>query len=250
MRFRMSASLRLAAALCMLVSTTACLGTAGDGEAPPNRIIAQNLDIEEGRAVRFGIAPSEPFAHVLVTFAPESAGLMLCPLTSVDGEIPSPARCRVDVGSGVRETVTTAGLQGVAIVATRGHLDADVTVEFEGPTRAISAVLPEIVAPDASCDDEVSCSLLIEVTPFRDGRLEARASWDGPRAELLLLQGRILARSARATGLPYRTVSRSAGAAPLSVDGRLSRSGEYALILRQLAGAASLRDVRIDAAWP
>lgn len=227
-----------------------CVGSTPRRETPPNRIIAQNLVVDGSGALRFGLSPAEPFAHVLTVFEPASGGLMVCPLTSIDADLPPAQACRGDIGSGVRETVTTPGLRAVALVATREPLDADVTVEFTGASRAISARLPQIAPPRGVCVD-VDCSPLIEVTPVQDGAFTARADWRGPEATLVLLQGRILARSVTANpGLPYREEARTDGASPRSIEARLSRTGEYALILRQAAGAAALTAVRIEATWP
>lgn len=241
--------MRLIAAIALVLTLPGCAGTASREEVPPNRIIAQNLSIGED-GLRFGFAPGEPFAHVLTSFTPDSGGLMICPLPSMDSALPPSTSCRTDVRSGVRETVTSQGLRAVALVATRERLDADVTVEFTGTSRSISALIPFIAAPVGPCPD-VDCSPLIEVTPGHDGPLKARASWTGPSATLVLLQGRILARSVTANpGLPYREEARTEGPSPRSLDAQLSRTGEYALILRQAAGAGPLTDVHIDATWP
>lgn len=234
----------------LTLALAACGGATTSSEGPPNRIIAQNLVIENGAPLRFGIAPSEPFAHVLTNFTPASGGLMVCPLPSLDAPLPPRATCRTDIGAGVRETVTAPGLRAVALVATRGSLAADVTVEFSGPSRAISAVIGSVPPPVGACED-VDCSPLIEVSPGRDGPLTARATWSGPAATLELLQGRILARSMTANpDLPYREEARTDGASPLSLEARLSRTGEYALILRQAPDAAAMTAVRIEAVWP
>lgn len=244
---------RSAVVACALVAVLpACLGgTGARTTVPPNRIVGQNLTVERGDAIRFGFAPSEPFASALVTFSPAAAVITLCPLTSVSAALPALTACRAVVGSGVRETVTVAGLRGLAVVATRAAVTVDVVLEFEGSSRAIAIRVPRINAPTvgAACAD-VDCSPLFEVSPARDGAFTARATWSGPSATLVLLQGRILARSLTSTGLPYREVARAEGAGAGSISGRLSETGEYALVLRQAAGAGTLTDVRIDTTWP
>jgi hypothetical protein len=214
-------------------------------------LLAQNLDLFGGdaRAVRLGFQPFAETAYVRVQFEPDDARVAVCPLQGVDDAIVH-ARCRNDIGSGVREPITSDGLKAVAIVLTgSGRVRADVRVEFDEAGREVSIRVPALPAPPgaAVCRDN-GCNPFFEVRPVRGGAFSARATWSGGGATFVLLSGTVLGRSQTSTGVPYAEAVRRDGRSPLQISTRLSAPAEYALVLRQTTGA--LTDIAIDSRWP
>ena len=133
------------------------------------------------------------------------------------------------------------------------EVTADVLLVYDETSRAVSFRLPTVQDPPgaAACKDN-ACNPFFEVRPTRSGDFSARATWTGPAATLVLLQGSVLGRSFTATGVPYREASKDRGESALEVGARLSAPAEYALALMQSAGPGrgALRDVTIEATWP
>lgn len=221
----------------------------GSGRPPPVELITQNLVLFEGRgsALRFAFEPADPSARVIARLEPSTAHVSLCPLTSLLAPLPPTERCR-DASSGVRENVSGEGLRAIAIVLGGApRATADLRLEFAEASREVNVMIPRLVPPPGAgeCDDD-GCDTFFEMLPARSGPFRARATWDGPGAELTFLQGRVVARSFTATGLPYKVAARAAGTSPRHIGGHTSAGDEYALFLR---GREELRDVTIDATW-
>lgn len=247
------AVLALATAGGILVASRIPEERGGDGgRPPPVELLAQNLVVFEGRdaALRIAFEPADPSARVIARLDPATARVTLCPLGSLDEPLPPPQECR-DASSGVREDVAGEGLRAVAIVlAGAERATADVRLEFAERGRDVSIAIPRLASPPGldDCADE-GCDTFVEMAPARTGPFRARARWTGNGAELLFLQGRVVARSFTATGLPYKIAGRATGRGPLTVEAHTSAGDEYALFLRSAARSTELRAVRIDASW-
>lgn len=248
-----------------LVLATACTGGRSDAVPSPTPsrppavvLIGRNIALLPGeeRALRIGFEPFEPSARVIVSFRPPGARVTVCPLEGVAAAVPGDrARCRRDVGSGVRETVGAAGMRAVAVtVDGEREVSADVTLEYDEAGRDFEIRFPLVRRPSGgvSCEDN-ACNPFFEVRPTRSGAFSARARWSGSGATLILFQGSVLGRSQTATGVPYREAARADGSSPLSIRTRLSAPGEYALALRHASigpETTSLQDVEIEGSWP
>lgn len=246
-----------------LIATVGVLLLAACGSDPPSssggrppvaRLIAENVRLVPGeeRAVRIGFEPFTSVAQLRVEFRPSSAIVSLCALPALDAPIER-SRCRVGVGSGVREELRLRGLKATAIMLDAGDVTADLSLEFDEAGRRIALRLPELPRPPAvaACADN-ACNPFFELVPTRSGAFDARARWDGGPASLVLLQGRVLGRSFTATGIPYAQAARADGGSPLRIGTRLAAPGEYALAFSQSPAAATgaLTSIAIDVTWP
>lgn len=246
----------VAAALLLLLA--ACSGdgqgSAGDrSQPPPATLIGENIHLAPGDdAARIGFQPAGASADMIVAFRPATARVSLCPLTGVDAPLPPIERCRRDVGSGVREPVSGAGMRAVGIVLEGDRAaTADLFLEFDQAGREIVVRLPVMRAMrSASACEDNECNPFFELRPTRNGRFTASARWSGPRARLLLLQGRVLGRSFTATGVPYAVPADETGASPLRISGQMSAPGEYAVALRPTTSGQPLRDIRLEMRFP
>lgn len=248
-----------AAACALALALIAC----ADGGEPPRpggsparppsatlRGVNVLLPPGEDGAIRIGIDPAEPSARMIVSLRPGAAGVALCPLASAADPLPDLTECR-DAASGVRETVTAPGLRAIGIVSRATALvGVGLVVEFAERSRAVAIHFPLIRRPPGvtDCRDN-ACNPFFELTPTRGGRFRATARWQGGRGRLVLLQGRVLAKSFTATGVPYAEPARAEGAPPLTIEARMSAPAEYALALAQ-QGVEDLAGVVIDAVWP
>lgn len=243
--------------LLAILALASCTG-AGPGNqsgVPTVKLLAQNLSLFPGvdQAVRIGFQTGSSSANIIVDLTPDTAALAVCPLAALGGEIPPLTTCK-DVGSGVREPITSSGLAAVALVVSGvPSARANVRLEYDDGGHQITVQIPFLPAPDsaAACTDN-NCNPFFELTPLRNGAFTATATWKGPAGTLALLQGRVLGRSQTATGIPYREAARKDGTPPVSITSQLSSQGEYALAISQPAGAnaAPLTDVFLSATWP
>jgi hypothetical protein len=222
---------------------------------PTVKLLAQNLSLFPGndQAVRIGFQTGSSSANIIVDLKPDTAALAVCPLTALGAELPLVATCR-DVGSGVREPITSAGLAAVALVLSGvPSARANVRLEYDDGGHQMSVQIPFLPAPESeqACKDN-GCNPFFELTPLRNGTFTATATWKGPAGTLEILQGSVLGRSQTATGIPYREAARANGSPPLSITSRLSSQAEYALAITQPTGAtaAPLTDVFLSAGWP
>jgi len=252
------------ACLASVVAIGACTGDDGTvpsaptgRNAPTVEVLGQNLELLPGiqNAFRVGFEPRGSSVDIIVTARPDTARITICPLGSVDDALPAVTSCRRDLPSGVRESVGRPGFGGVAIILDGDDaVSADLFVGYPEAGRALAIRMPVLQSgsPGGTCDDN-ACNPFFELRPTRGGPFDARATWDGPEATLVLLQGRVLGRAQTATGLPYVEAARADGSAPLGIDTTMSAPGEYALVFRhraQRSGDDVMRDVRIDASWP
>jgi hypothetical protein len=251
------------APILLLVLAAACSGDpvtdptrTGEPQPPVARLIAQNLELIPGaeHAVRIGLKAADDAAHVIVTIHHARARVSICPITSLDGPLPAITSCRRDIGSGVREPVGIPGLRALAIVASgTDAFRADARIEFAEGERAVRIAAPRVRAPAGSSCRDNACNAFFELTPPIAGAFAATASWRGPEATLVLLQGSVLARSQTATGLPYGEPARADGASPLRIMTTLAAPAEYAVVFRHRTirpGEAALEDVVLEINWP
>jgi len=207
-------------------------------------LIARNLALVEGEdnAIRIGFR-SGGSARLILRFVPDTARVMLCPLTEVTQPLAS-ASCQADIFSGVRQDIATPGLAGVALVLQAGSAVGDLSVDYDATTRDVSIRLPYLAATARApgCKDN-ACNPFFELTPVRAGTFSATATWTGTGATLVLLQGSVVGRSLTATGLPYAEPARESGPSPLHLSSRLSAPAEYAIALQRRCGRSrSTRD--------
>lgn len=258
-------------AACKDASPAPAPSRSGD-EPPAVTLDARGIPLLDGPdgAPRFVIDAAERTAHVIVNAyaaadrpddiarrpVPPGLRVSLCPIGSIDAAVKITDRCRTDIGMGVREPVPVPDPGGFAIVTRGAAADvlADVVVQYPEGGRAVAVSLPVLRGPagGTNCSDN-GCNPFFELRPTRKGRLKATASWEGPDATLVLLQGNVLGRSQTATGIPYRDAAISSGMSPLAIESEMIAPGEYALALRHAKlrpGEPSLRRIRIDAEWP
>lgn len=249
--------MKRAVPLLAILALAACAG-GGPGKqsgVPTVRLLAQNLSLFPGsdQAARIGFQTGSDSANIIVDLTPDTAALAVCPLTALGGQLPPLSSCK-DVGSGVREPITSSGLTAVALVVSGvSSARANVRLEYDDGGHQITVQIPFLPAPDsaAACRDN-NCNPFFELTPLRSGAFTATATWKGPAGTLALLQGSVLGRSQTATGIPYREAARKDGTPPLTITSQLSSQGEYALAISQPAGpnAAPLIGVFLSASWP
>jgi hypothetical protein len=218
-------------------------------------VLGQNILILPGRgnAVRLEIEAAEPGVRLIVTFPDTGSILRACAVASAEaalGGAPAPA-CRSELPSGVREDLVSDGTaRAVGIwVETGPAVTANIRLEYAEAGRRIGIRLPALRAPanPAVCKDN-ACNPFFEVRPVKGGPFAATATWSGGSARLALLEGRVLARSFSATGVPYAVAAADEGGSPAAVRTRLSAPAEYALVLD--SNRENLSGIRIDAMWP
>ena len=249
--------MRKVAVFLVIVAFASCTaaGTTKQSGVPTLTLRAQNLQLfpGSGQAVRIGFQTATGSADIIADLTPDTAALAVCPLAALGADIPPVTTCK-DVGSGVRETITSAGLAAVALVVSGvPSARANVRLEYDDGGHAMSVQTPFLAAPDASpaCKDN-GCNPFFELTPLRNGAFNATAAWKGPAGTLVMLQGSVLGRSLTATGIPYREAARADGSSPLSIATNLSSQAEYGLVITQPPGpaAAPLGDVILNSTWP
>ena len=256
MRSRLIVLMLLALAACTNGGSTKPTASASGTPRPPSLVVvARNIQIGRGidHAVRFGFAPDDPTARVIVTYPDNGSIVAACGLGAIDQKIAglSEPTCFSELPSGVRhEMALLSGLKGAAFwVRTGEPVRADVRIEFAEGTRAISIRLPSAPAiPDVDACKDNGCNAVIEIAPVKAGRFTATASWSGGSARLALLEGTVLAKSFTATGIPYRIDAEQESPVSASIEAELSAPAEYALVLDK--NGADLTDVQIQTDWP
>jgi hypothetical protein len=255
---------RRAATLLLLVTAVACprhtaapapkpTGS-GSAEPPSVTVLAENLLLVPGaqNAVRVGFAPADPSVRVIASFADIGAVVGVCALASPDAVVPAArdqSGCINDLASGVRETLVGEGeLGAVALwVRTGPSVTVQLQVEYSERNRRLELHLPASRAQPSGCRDN-ACNPFFEVVPVRGGEFSARATWSGGPARLALLEGRVLAHSYSATGIPYNVPAEEEGSPPLTLATHLSAPAEYALVLDQ--NTTDIAAIDITARWP
>ena len=240
-----------------MLALAACTGAgpAKQSGVPTVKLLAENLQLFPGveQTVRIGFQTATSSTFIKADLTPDTAALAVCPLAALGAELPPVDICK-DVGSGVRETITSDGMTAVALVVSGvPSARANVQLEYDDGGHEMSVQIPFLAAPDSSaaCKDN-GCNPFFELTPVRNGAFTATTAWKGPGGTLVMLQGSVLGRSLTATGIPYREAARADGRPPLSIKGTMSSQGEYALVLTQQPGtaAAPLQNVIVSASWP
>jgi hypothetical protein len=248
---------KTAAGFLLIVLLGACTTTGNTKQSgvPTLTLLAENLQVFSGtdQAVRLGFQSASGSTDIIADLTPDTAALAVCPLTALGGDLPPMAECK-DVGSGVRETITSDGIAAVALVISGvSSAKANVKLQYDDGGHDASAQIPFLAAPDASaaCKDN-GCNPFFELTPVQNGMFTASAAWKGPTGTLVMLQGSVLGRSLTATGVPYREAARADGPSPLSIKAALSSEGEYALAITEPPGsaAAPLQNVILSGSWP
>ena len=246
---------RAVALLAIVLASCTGGGNAKQSGVPTVKLLAENLQLFPGveQAVRIGFQTATGSVDIIADLKPDTAALAVCPLSSLGAELPPIATCK-NVGSGVREPITSGGIAAIALVVSGvASAQANVQLEYDDGGHAVSAQIPFLAVPDtsAACRDN-GCNPFFELTPVRNGALSATAAWKGPGGALVMLQGSVLGRSLTATGIPYREAARADGRSPLSIKATLASQGEYALVITQPAGptAAPLENVIVNAVWP
>lgn len=254
--------MRRALCFALLVVCSACSGeepdpSASDPARPlPVRLVAQNLELLPGDALaaRIGFDPIDNAAHIIVTPREADARISVCALSSVDAALPGSGSCKRDIASGVREPIRARDMRAIAIKAAGANaVRADIRLEFEEASRAVTIVLPRLRAPASPDCADNACNPFFELVPTAAGAFQARARWTGPDATLVLLQGSVLGRSHTATGIPYGEPARASGASPLAIETTMGAPAEYAVVLRHQnlrPGAPALEDVVLEIDWP
>jgi hypothetical protein len=262
MRRRLRATLTIAIALaaCTDGSPAPRAAPTGTPTPPSVTLVAENVLLPTGpeNAVRIGFDAFDPSARVIVRDSPASAAgaqteapaVALCPLAHTADSLPPLTECAL-ADPGVRAELTgDRALGGLAIIS-RGDRLAAVTVvlEYSEGSRAVSVRMPLIrQGPGASACKDNACNPFFEVLPSRGGEFRASATWSGGEARLVLLSGRVRARSFSATGVPYGEPAGGDGPPPLRIRTRLSSPAEYALALTAIDG--DLSAVTVEASWP
>ena len=257
---------RILAATMIALSLAACprraptpqTSPSGAGSAQPPSIVllVQNVMLQPDatRAVRIGFAPADPTVRLIANFADIGAVVGACALANVTDPVPAgrdQPGCLNDLGAGVRESLAPGDRLGAVALWVRSGpaLAVRIQLEYSERTRDIDVRIPVLTAPvsPSACTDN-ACNPFIEMTPVRGGEFRARASWTNGTARLALLEGRILARSFTATGIPYGIPAQETGPSPVSIVTRLSAPAEYALVFdRNVADATA---IDLTAHWP
>jgi hypothetical protein len=247
-------------ALLLAVTTSACREDFFDptpGATGPEQqrveLVARGVQILEGddNAVRIGFGAKDPGAHVRVERSEDSGRIVACPLTSVDAPLPSDrATCLPDLPNGVRESISTAGLGGIALIRHGTPVSLEIRIEYQEAHRRTAMRLPVIARPaGASVCRDNGCNPVFELLPARGGRFAATARWIDGSARLEVQEGRVLARSFSSTGIPYRIAGQESGPPPITVVATLSSPTEFALAVLN-TGTTALSGIEIDATWP
>ncbi|MCA1831986.1 MAG: hypothetical protein ABR548_00045 [Actinomycetota bacterium] len=244
----------MALAACTRGAPAPTPAASGSPRPPSLEFLAQNFELPAGRdhAVRFGFEAAEPGVRVIATFPDTGAIVSACALGSIDGAIPDAAgqECRSELPSGVREEVVRPG--GVAAVVlwvqTGAAVTANLRLEFAQGGRHVAIRLPVLRASTdpVRCRDN-ACNPVFEVRPVHGGPFTASAAWTDGRARLALLEGRVLARSFTATGVPYVVAAEDESASRATIRTRMSAPAEYALVVDR--NASTIGNMRIDATW-
>lgn len=226
---------------------------------PPSvEVVSQNVRLVPGpeRAVRFGFVPADSTVRVIVTFPDTGSIVAACAVERADAAPPPDLvapHCREELPSGVREELSVpARLAAVAVwVRTGNAVTASIRLEYAqgARPRPVRIELPVINAPQdpTRCKDN-ACNPVFEVRPVRGGRFHATGRWTGASARLALLQGRVLAKSFTATGIPYTVAAAGTGAAGARIETRLSAPAEYALVVD--GNRADLTGIVVETEWP
>jgi hypothetical protein len=220
------------------------------GATSPVTFHARGLLLAPGEVVRLSVDAGTAGMEVRPAFTPSSARLMACRLTTIEAALPAVDDCKRDINQGVRTPIV--GSVHAFRLESDEAIELDLLVEYFGGGD-IEIWYPRIPpAPSVDACVDHACDAFFERLPVVDGRLHVEASFEGGIGNLLVEQGRILARSQTATGLPYRVAAQRIGGPPLFVDARLTANAEYAVSLGQSPGpsAQGLRDIRLKMAWP
>jgi len=249
----------------LALALTACVDTEGGSSpspspttdrAPAATLHGRHIPLFPGtaRALRIGFEPFAGAARIIVNARPSGARVHVCPLLSIGAGIKR-SDCKRDVGNGVREPITRAGLRAIAVMAdASGGIEVDVVLDYDEAGRSFEIRMPIMPAPRGGVDcSDNACNPFFEVVPTRSGTFTARASWTGSPASLILLQGSVLGRAETATGIPYAQAAKDRGASPLQLRARMSAPAEYALAFKHDSPPGSARtfeNVAIIASWP
>ncbi|MFP5225238.1 MAG: hypothetical protein ACLGH3_06770 [Actinomycetota bacterium] len=216
----------------------------------PATLHARGLLLAPGEAIRLAVDAGTRGIEVRPAFKPTSARLMACPLMDISQSLPAASGCKRDINQGVRTPL--AGSIHAFRIESDEPIELDLLVEYfgEGQVEVWYPRTPASPSVEACLDH--GCDAFFERLPVADGRLHVEASFEGGIGNLLVEQGRVLARSQTATGVPYRVAAQERGDAPLSVNAGLTAGAEYAVSLGQIPGpsAAGLSDIRLKMTWP
>jgi len=257
---------RAFAACVMIAGLAACprrapnpaASPSGTGSAQPPSVVllVQNVTLQPdaARAVRVGFSPADPTVRLIANFPDTGAVVGVCALSAVSDPVPAgldQPGCLNDLGAGVRESLAPGSRLGAVALWVRSGppLVVRIQLEYSEGTRDIDVRIPVLMAPasPSACTDN-ACNPFLEMTPVRGGEFRARVSWAGGPARLALLEGRVLARSFTATGIPYGLPAQETGRSPLSITTRLSAPAEYALVFDRNATDAT--GIDLSAHWP
>jgi hypothetical protein len=184
-------------------------------------------------------------------FEPMDASLRICPLNGRDAVIDG---CLEDVAWGVRTPIRRPNLYSLRIASDRA-VELSFTAEYfhRGAARDIRVELARTpAAASASACRDNACRVVFEMTPVGVDEVSAFATFSGGDGEVLVLEGRVLARAETATGLPYREAAASRGPSHLRAIAAIDDPhAEYAIVIGEVAGpgADGLRDVELSMTW-
>ncbi|GAC1414766.1 MAG: hypothetical protein NVSMB57_10330 [Actinomycetota bacterium] len=270
-----SDNMRRALLIMMLLLLAACSGGStsaskdqsgrgpkGKKNKPPDvTLLAQNLTLPLGEPVVIGIDNAVASTSVIVTHDPD-AHIDIYLLPSADARLTAACQvkqierrdCVRDIGTGVRESLEARGTSAgsaVAILLRKGPPVVDVRLIYSERSRRLDVRIPRF-APyggAAACADN-ACNPFFEMMPLRSGKLSARATFAGTAGRLQVQAGRVIGRSATATGIPYTISAERLGKAPLNVEAHVDASSEVALSLSNDDPAHPLTRVALFARWP
>lgn len=258
--------MRRAFFLALLTLAAACTGGPAAPPSMPRKppsvtLLVNNLTLISGKPVVIGIGSASRGASIIVKHrdahidvyglgrVPEPLPGQGCPLSVGRAH---PKHCVRDIGTGVKETVEAAtGTKAIAIVLRSGPAAVDVRIEYDEAHRKISLNLPELAPlPGASACKDNGCNPYIEMMPLRSGTLKATATFASGLGHLEVQQGRVIAKSFSATGVPYKIPADDTGESPLAVTSHLDTPAEYALAFVNRDPSNPVTGLVLEATWP
>lgn len=258
-------------ALTLAVLATACSGgnatpspSNAAGKPPVVSLLVNNVELSKGRdaPLVIGVDVAGRGVSVIVKHAGNSI-IDVFALSSVDEPLPDkgcplpadgvPSRtCINTIGSGVRETVEApVRARAIAILLRSAPETVNLRLDYDERSREVSVHLPTLapVRGEKECEDN-GCNPFLEMMPVRSGDLRASARFASGTGHLQLLQGTVIGRSARATGIPYRIPAEKIGTSPLEITSRLDSPAEYALAFLNRDPANPVSGIVLEARWP
>jgi hypothetical protein len=192
-------------------------------------------------AITFIVHAARAPLHVVVT----GPDVDICPVAPPEGEMP-PCEHR---------KVADIPAEGAVIKATGPAAEiTEIAVSYEAADRSARIELPTVAprAGESVCKD--ACNPVIELTPFRAGRISAKATWEGIASGALIIEtGGMSEHLYTELGKPYEHVaqqeaSSDQGAPHLDITAGVEAS--EAGVALENRGARPLLKPALDVTWP